>query len=90
MSIKINIPPNLQHLADGLGVVEVHGSTVGQCLNHLVEQCPGIEKALFDKNGNLLNYIDIYVNGESAYPEESAKSVEDGDELSIVLVLAGG
>ena len=90
MSVKININPTLCHYTNNQGVVEVNGDTVGQCLNHLVKQFPSIEKALFDKNGKLLNYIDIYVNGESAYPEELAKPVNDGDELHIVITIAGG
>ena len=90
MSIKININPSFYHLTDNKGTVEVNGTTVGQCLNHLVKQFPGIEKAVFDKKGNLLNYIDIYVNQESAYPEELAKPVKDGDELYIIITLAGG
>lgn len=90
MSIKVNINPSLHHYTNNLGIVEVNGNTVGQCLEHLTEQFPGIEEALFDKNGKLLNYIDIYVNGESAYPEESAKPVKDGDELYIVIIIAGG
>ena len=38
----------------------------------------------------LLSYIDIYVNRESAYPEELNKPVKDGDELHIVIIIGGG
>jgi len=38
----------------------------------------------------LLNYVDIYVNQESSYPEELAKPVKDGDELHITMIIAGG
>lgn len=88
--MKINISPILYQYTSDRSTAEVDGDTVGQCLDHLVEQFPGIEKALFDKNGKLLNYVDIYVNEESAYPEELAKLVEAGDELHIVLTIAGG
>ena len=71
-------------------IAEVNGDTVGQCLDNLIKQFPDIKKALFDKNGKLLNYIDIYVNKESAYPEELAKPVKEGDELHIVITIAGG
>jgi len=90
MSIKLHIHPNLHHFTNNQDMAEVSGSSVGQCLNHLVEQFPGIEKGLFDKNGKLLNYVDIYVNEESAFPEELAKPVKDRDELYIVLMVAGG
>ena len=90
ISIKINIQPGLQHLTNDEEVVEVSGSTVGECLNYLVKEFPGIEGELFDEKGRMLNYVDIYLNGESSYPEELAKPVKDGDELHILLILGGG
>ncbi len=90
MSIKIAIPSYLQPFTNNLEVVEVKGSTVGGCLNHLVKQFPGIKKMLFAKNGKLLGYAGIYVNGEDTYPEDLAKPVQDGDELDILYIIAGG
>ncbi len=90
MSIKINIHPILYHFTNDQDVVEVNGSTVGECLEQLAAQFPEIRQGLFDKDGKMLNYVDIYVNGDSAYPEELAKPVKDGDELHIVLAISGG
>ncbi len=90
MSVKINIHPILHHFTNDQDVVEVKGSTVGECLEQLTAQFPEVKKGLFDKDDKLLNYVDVYVNGESAYPEELARSVRDGDELHIVLTIAGG
>jgi molybdopterin converting factor small subunit len=77
-------------MANGLDVVEVDGRTVGECLSRLVEQFPGFQETLFAKSGKLQNWIEIYVNMESAYPEELAKPVKDGDEIHITIMLAGG
>ena len=90
MSVKVNIHPTLHYLTNDTDIAEVNGGTVGECLNDLVQQFPDIKQGLFDKQGKLLNYVDIYVNLESAFPEELAKPVRDGDELHIVLILAGG
>ncbi len=90
MNIRINVSSILLQHTNGQQVIEVNGSTVGQCLEHLVEQFPGIEQGLFDKNGKLHHFINIYVNEESAYPEELAKLVKEGDELHIVFLLGGG
>jgi len=90
MSVTINLHPHLYHFTDGQQVVEVNGSTVGHCLADLVKQFPRIRQGLFSKDGKLLNYVDVYVNGESAYPEELTKPVKDGDELHITLIIAGG
>ena len=90
MSIEVSIHQALRHLTNDQAKVEVNGNTVGQCLYDLVQQFPGIETKIFDKKGKLLNYVDIYVNVESSYPEELSKPVNDGDELSITLMIAGG
>ncbi len=90
MSIKIDIPSYMKSSTDNRGVVELNGSTVGECLNHLVKQFPRMKKQLFSKDGNLFENIIISINGESAYPEQLAKPVKDGDELKIVLVVGGG
>ena len=90
MSIKIDIPSYLQPFTNNVEAVEVNGSTVGGCLNHLVKQFPDIQKMLFAENGKLLGYVGIYVNGEDTYPEELAKPVKSGDELYILYVIGGG
>jgi len=90
MSVKINVRPGMQHLTSDQDVVEVNGSTVGECLNQLIEQFPAIKDELVDEDGKVLNYIDIYVNGKSSYPEELVKPVKDGDELYILRAIGGG
>jgi len=90
MSVGINIHQSLRNLTNGKAIVEVDGNTVGSCLNNLVQQFPGIKPKLFDEKGKLLNYVDIYVNLESSYPEELAMPVKDGDKLSVTLIIAGG
>ena len=90
MGVKVNIHKTHRTYTDGLEVVEVAGRTVGDCLKDLVKQYPGMKEGLFDKKGKLLNVVEVYVNNESAYPEELAKSVKNGDEIQIILMLAGG
>ena len=90
MSIKIDIPSYLQAFTGNKEVVEVKGSTVGDCLKHLVEQFPDIKPMLFGKDGKVLSYLSIYVNEEDMYPEELNKRVKDGDELHIPYVVVGG
>jgi len=90
MSVRINIPHDWRHLTNDQTIVEVHSDTVGKCLDDLVGQFPKMRQGLFDKDGKLQNYVDIYVNRESFYPEELAKQVEDGDELHIMFLIGGG
>lgn len=90
MSQKINIPPGMQHLTGNQDTIEVNGSTVGECLDQLIEWFPLVKEELFDREGNVLSFIDIYVNGKSSYPEELVKPVKDGDELYILRAIGGG
>ena len=90
MSIEITLSPVLVQYTKNQQVARVNGSTVGECLDHLVKQFPDLKQALFDKNGRLRHYIDVYVNQKSTYPEELVKPVNDGDKLHIVILIAGG
>jgi hypothetical protein len=49
-----------------------------------------MESSIFAKNGKLSNIVEIYVNLKSAYPNELAKPVQDGDEIHAIMMLAGG
>jgi molybdopterin converting factor small subunit len=89
-SIKIHLHKTHRDAADGLEVVEVEGSTVGDCLNDLVLRFPGIKEKIYDRKGKLKNFIEIYLNMETAYPDELAKPVKAGDEIHLTILLAGG
>jgi len=90
MSVKVHIHTTHRQFTNGLEVVDVEGSTVGDCLNYLIKQYPGMEKALFAKKDKLLNNVEIYLNNASAYPNELVKSVKDGDVIHLVTMLTGG
>jgi molybdopterin converting factor small subunit len=90
VAVRVHIHRTHRQFTGGLEVVEVEGNTVGDCLGHLVKQFPGIQKAIFDKKGKLLNILEIYLNHQSAYPNELVKPVKDGDEIHLTFMLAGG
>lgn len=88
MSVNINIDPALRYFTNGVDVVKVNGDKVRQCVEHLAELFPKLE--LFDEDSKLPPYLCIFVNGKIAFPKELEKTVKDGDELSITLMLGGG
>lgn len=90
MGVRVHLHQTHRQFAKGLEVVEVAGNTVRECLNHLIKQFPDMEKRLFQKEGKLLNGVEIYINLKSAYPDELAMPVKAGDEIHITLMLAGG
>ncbi len=90
MSVKINIPSYLQPYTNEREVVEVNGSSVNECLNHLIKQFPDMRKMVFAKDGSLLDYVSIYVGGDFAYADELTKPVKDDEELHLLYILGGG
>lgn len=90
MNVKIHIPSYLQPYTSDEAIIEVNGSTVCECLSHLVERCPDIENKIFDKEGELLNYVSIYLDGEFIYADELDKPAQDGDEFHLFYILGGG
>ena len=90
MAVKVHVHTTHRQFTDGAEVIPVEGNTVGECLNQLIRQFPGMEKALFAKKDKLRNIVEIYVNHATAYPNELLKPVKDGDEIHLVMMLAGG
>ncbi len=89
MSVKIYIHKTHRQHTGGQEMIEVSGQMVGDCLDALVDRHPEMEKILFD-GGKLNKLIEIYLNMESAYPDELLKPTKDGDEIHITLLLSGG
>ena len=90
MTVEFNIPQFWQHLTDNVKVAEVDGGTVGECIEELMNRFPQLEDMLLDKDGKLPRLLNVYINKESAFPEELDKPVHEGDELHIMYTLVGG
>jgi len=90
MSVTIHIHVTHRQHTNGQKTIKVEGTTVGKALNNFIAKYPGMKNEIFDKKGELLHYIEIYLNKESAYPGELEKQVKDGDEIQIITFLAGG
>jgi molybdopterin converting factor small subunit len=90
LGARIRIHPLLRDIVHGQEIVQVEGTTVGECLADLEKKYPGTEELIFEKKGKLLKQIEIFVNGEASSPNELAAPVCDGDELSILMLLSGG
>jgi len=90
MSVNIHIHKTHRQFTNGLEVAAAEGRTVGECLSHLIKQFPGMEKALFAQKDKLKNTIEVFINDTTAYPNELVKPVKDGDQIHLVVMLAGG
>ena len=90
MGVRVRIHPFLQKLTSGREIVETEGSTVGECLEDLEAKFPGIKQQICDREGNLVDPWEVYVNSTSSHPEGLAKRVREGDELALMALILGG
>jgi molybdopterin converting factor small subunit len=90
VAVKVHLHLTLRQFTNGQEIIDADGTTVGECLKNVVKEYPGMESSIFGKNGKLSNIVEIYVNLQSAYPNELAKQVKDGDEIHVTMMLAGG
>lgn len=90
MSVKIHLHPFLIHMAENKDIHEVDGKTVGECLEKLVEKYPELDEWLFTKDRDLNHMFDVFVNMQSTLDERLETRVADGDDINLVVVIAGG
>lgn len=92
VSVKVAIPVDLRHCTDGIFEVDVEGSTVGDILHDIVKRFPRLGDILFPHDDKLDEFIYIALNKRVLIPQDNplAKQVRNGDEISIIVPLAGG
>jgi sulfur-carrier protein adenylyltransferase/sulfurtransferase len=88
---KIVIPTALRQFTEQKDSVEVGGVTITDALNQLTAQYPNIRKNLFNEQGKLRSFVNVYVNDEDIRYLDKGETKLKGDEtISIVPSIAGG
>ncbi|REJ83337.1 MAG: molybdopterin-synthase adenylyltransferase MoeB [Acidobacteria bacterium] len=91
MSVQIQIPTPLRRFADDQAQVPVQASTVGDALEALVAAHPQLRQHLYDGDGRLRSFVNVFRNDEDVrYLERDATSLSPGDTLTIIPSIAGG
>ena len=91
MSISVRIPTPLRRVTNGADRVAAEGDTLAQIIDSLESQHPGIKGRLCDEEGELRNFVNVYVNGEDVrFLQGLGTATKIGDEVSIVPAVAGG
>ncbi len=87
----IRIPTPLRRFADDAKSIDVQAATVDEALQALVQAHTGLKPHLFDDEGHLRNFVNVYLN------EQDIRTLDDGetlvkkdDTLVIVPSIAGG
>jgi len=88
---KILIPTPLRQFAGKKDAVEVSGTNVAEALAALTAAHPDLKKNLFNDEGKLRSFVNVYVNDEDIrFLEKDKTAVAAGDTISIVPSIAGG
>lgn len=89
--IKVRIPTPLRTLTKNQGEVLIKGASVGELIDNLETDHPGIKNRLCDEQGEIRRFVNVYVNEEDVrFLNGKATALKDGDEVSIVPAIAGG
>jgi len=91
MSIKVMIPTALRHYVGNQESVLLQGGTVGEVVKRLAESYQALERHLFNEQGKIRNFVNIYLNEEDIrYLKNVETPVKEGDTITIVPAIAGG
>src|ERR1700678_2205760 len=88
---KILIPTPLRQFTGKQDSVTVTGDTVGGALADLTTQFPDLRKQIFNDEGKLRSFLNVYPNDEDIrYLSKTDSAVKDADTISLVPSIAGG
>jgi sulfur-carrier protein len=90
--MTIFIPTPLRAYADGKDTVEVNAATIAEALEALTSTHPDLKKHLFNGDGKLRAFVNLYFNDEDVryLPEKERTGISPTDTLSIIPSIAGG
>jgi len=88
--VTVKIPAQLRAVTDGEGEIEVEGSTVGEALDAVFDEHDDLRERITE-DGGLRRFVNVYVSGEDIRFRDGLETeLSDGDEVTILLAVAGG
>jgi len=89
--IKVLIPYALRTFTGRNAEVEVEGSTAGEAVNALANAYPALKTHLFSEDGQLRNFINLFVEGANINGLQGLNTpLKPDGELMLVPAIAGG
>ena len=91
MSVNVRIPTQLRSLTGEAAELTVDPGTVGEVLAGLDVAHPGMGERLFDTDGTLRRFVNVFVADEDIrFLQGLETPVTSGQTVSIVPAVAGG
>lgn len=90
-SVTVAIPPQLRARTQRQNVVMVAATTVGEAIEALESQYPGMRFSLCYETGELRQFVNVFVNGENVrFLKQLDTPVPAGATIHIFQSVAGG
>ena len=91
MPVAVHLPTVLRSQAGGAKTVSVDGKTIGEVLNSLIAEFPGLSGQVVNDDGTLHRFVNVYLNDDDVrYLKVLDTPVAETDEVSILPAVAGG
>jgi molybdopterin synthase sulfur carrier subunit len=91
MAVTVRIPTTLRPISGGASTVQVDSGTIGEVLERLDKAHPGFGDRLFEEDGTLRRFVNVFVADEDVRFLEGLKTpVADGQTVAIIPAVAGG
>jgi molybdopterin converting factor small subunit len=81
----------LKKFVNGETELTIVAANISECINQLEIQFPGVKENMYNQDGEILESINIYVNGDNIrYLDNTATVLKEEDEIDIMSAFAAG
>jgi len=88
---SVRIPTPLRRLTGDKDEVLINSRNIGELIEELEKQFPGMKERLCDESGNVRRFINLYVNNEDIrFLKGVETELKENDIVSIIPAIAGG
>jgi molybdopterin converting factor small subunit len=87
----VRFPSLMKYYVDNQGEFSIEGATVSEVLNNILLRYPALKPHLFDSEGNLRRYFNIFVNDMHIRELNGMDTqLKEGDKVILMASAAGG
>lgn len=91
MAVTVYIPTPFRKLANNQSYLKAEGGTVGEVLDSVGAQYPGLRHMIYNDADEIPGHINIYINNTEVHTLQGKLTpVKDGDEMAVIPAIAGG
>lgn len=91
MTVHVRIPTPLRRLTHGERMVEATGTDLAEAIDDLDRKFPGIRSMILDERGEVLRFVNIFVNERDIrFLSGLQTPLTEDAEVAIIPAMAGG